>query len=175
MTDISAPFTATAPARTSVAGVRGYLPRNPAVTRIIVIVLAVLLWELLGHTVLDPDFLSPPTTILQAMPRVLGNPGVQKALWVTFYELIAGFGLAVILGIIIAVPIGLHHATMRSAMPIILLIFSIPQVTILPLFVLYFGTGAGSKIAFGASHGIFPVILNVVTGVQTVSAMHLTV
>jgi len=56
----------------------------------------------------------------------------------------------------------------------VLLLYAIPQVTILPLFVLYFGIGAGSKIAFGVSHGIFPIILNVVAGVQSVEAAHLT-
>jgi len=47
-------------------------------------------------------------------------------------------------------------------------------VTILPLFVLYFGIGAGSKIAFGVSHGIFPIMLNVIAGVQSVEDAHLT-
>ena len=63
---------------------------------------------------------------------------------------------------------------MRTTLPLVLLIYAIPQVTILPLFVLYFGIGAGSKIAFGFSHGIFPIILNAVAGVQSVEAAHLT-
>jgi len=39
--------------------------------------------------------------------------------------------------------------------PLILLIYAIPQVTILPLFILYFGLGPAGKVAFGFSHGIF--------------------
>jgi len=46
-------------------------------------------------------------------------------------------------------------------------------VTVLPLFILYFGIGPASKIAFGVSHGIFPILLNVVAGAQTVEAAHL--
>ena len=41
-------------------------------------------------------------------------------------------------------------------MPIILLLYGTPQITILPLFILYFGIGPASKIAFGVTHGIFP-------------------
>jgi NitT/TauT family transport system permease protein len=148
--------------------------QHPGLSRIGVIIILVLLWEIAGHTILDPDFLSPPSAVIRAMPRVLGDPGVQKALLVSFYELVVAFVIAVFAGIAIGLPVGLHGFTFRASMPLILLLYSIPQVTILPLFVLYFGIGVGSKIAFGVSHGIFPIILNVVAGVQSVEQAHLT-
>jgi NitT/TauT family transport system permease protein len=103
----------------------------------------------------------------------LSDPGVQKALWASFYELTVAFAIAVFAGLVIGLPIGLNGFTFRCSMPLVLMLYSIPQVTILPLFVLYFGIGAGSKIAFGVSHGIFPIILNVVAGVQSVEQAHL--
>ena len=160
---------------TPLARLRDYFLLNPGIARICIVIVAVLAWEILGHTMLDPDFMSPPSTILLAVPRVFGFTGVTRALWTTFYELVVAFGLSVVLGLIIAVPIGLSRFGLRATLPIILLIYSIPQVTILPLFVLYFGVGAGSKIAFGVSHGIFPIILNVIAGAQTIENAHLTV
>ncbi len=151
-----------------------FLRRNPAVARLAVVVLVFVLWELAGHTVLDPNFLSPPSAIIQAMPRVLSDPGVQTALQASFIELVIAFVLAVAAGVVIGLPIGLSGFARRATLPLVLLLYAIPQVTILPLFVLYFGIGAGSKIAFGVSHGIFPIILNVVAGVQSVEAAHLT-
>ena len=59
-------------------------------------------------------------------------------------------------------------------MPIILLLYGTPQVTILPLFILYFGIGPASKIAFGVSHGIFPIIVTIVAGVQNIKPILLT-
>lgn len=167
----------TSPARgsaepTSVAW--AFLRRNPAVARLGVVILAFVLWELAGHTVLDPNFLSPPSAIIQATPRVLSDPGVQTALQASFIELVIAFVLAVVAGVVIGLPIGLSSFARRATLPLVLLLYAIPQVTILPLFVLYFGIGAGSKIAFGVSHGIFPIILNVVAGVQSVEAAHLT-
>ena len=47
-----------------------------------------------------------------------------------------------------------------------LLVYSIPQITLLPLFVLYFGPGFGSKVAFGVSHGMFPIALSVIAGLN---------
>lgn len=156
------------------SGARVFLLRNPAVARLGLVVVALALWEVAGHTVLDPNFLSPPSAIVAAMPRVLGDPGVRNALLATFLELVTAFVLAVGLGLTIGLAIGLSGFARRAALPLVLLLYSIPQVTILPLFVLYFGIGAGSKIAFGVSHGIFPIILNVVAGVQSVEQAHLT-
>jgi NitT/TauT family transport system permease protein len=59
-------------------------------------------------------------------------------------------------------------------MPIILLLYGTPQITILPLFILYFGIGPACKIAFGVSHGIFPIIVTVVAGVQNIKPILLT-
>ena len=156
------------------AGARAFLHRNPSVARLGLIILALALWELAGHTVLDPNFLSPPSAIVAAMPRVLGDPGVRSALVATFVELVTAFVLAVALGLAIGLVVGLSGFARRATLPLVLLLYSIPQVTILPLFVLYFGICAGSKIAFGVSHGIFPIILNVVAGVQSVEQAHLT-
>jgi NitT/TauT family transport system permease protein len=63
-------------------------------------------------------------------------------------------------------PIGLSRFARRSTFPIVLLLYSIPQVTILPLFILYFGIGPESKIAFGVSHGVFPFIVTIVASLQ---------
>lgn len=153
---------------------RQYFLRHPGTARLAIVLALIACWEVAGHTVLDPDFLSSPSAILRAAPRVLGDAGIQKALWASFYELVIAFAMSVAAGIVIGLPIGLHRFSLRSVLPLVLLLYSIPQVTILPLFVLYFGIGAGSKIAFGFSHGIFPIILNVVAGVQSVQEAHLT-
>ena len=36
------------------------------------------------------------------------------------------------------------------------------------MFILYFGIGPASKIAFGVSHGFFPIVLTIVAGVQNI-------
>src|SRR5262249_57602764 len=59
-------------------------------------------------------------------------------------------------------------------MPIVLLLYGPPQVPILPFFILYFGIGPASKIAFGVSHGFFPILMLVVAGVQNVKPILLT-
>ena len=60
-------------------------------------------------------------------------------------------------------------------MPIVLLLYGTPQITILPLFILYFGIGPASKIAFGVTHGMFPTgMVTVVAGMQNIKPILLT-
>jgi ABC-type nitrate/sulfonate/bicarbonate transport system permease component len=175
MTDMGATIAGRpAHARKEPTGMRALFSSKPITARLLIVIAVFVLWEIAGHTILDPDFLSPPSAIVHAMPRVLGDVGVQKALWASFYELVIAFVLAVVLGVAVGLPIGLSRFALRSTLPLVLLLYSIPQVTILPLFVLYFGIGAGAKIAFGVSHGIFPILLNVIAGVQSVEEAHLT-
>ena len=57
--------------------------------------------------------------------------------------------------------------------PVILVLYAIPQVSLIPLFVLMFGLGSASKIAFGFSHGIFPIMVAVIGGMNNVPAHYL--
>ncbi len=142
--------------------------RRAFVARIAVIVLLFCLWEIAARWWVDPMFLSPPSRVLAALPAVFDTPGVPAALRITFWELAVAFALSVVIGLAIGLAVGLQPFARRSFMPIILLLYGTPQVTILPLFILYFGIGPASKIAFGVSHGFFPIIVTVVAGVQNV-------
>ncbi len=93
-----------------------------------------------------------------SLGTVLETNGVPAALRLTFFELAVAFAIAVVIGLVAGLAIGLQPFARRSMMPIILLLYGLPQITILPLFILYFGIGAASKIAFGVTHGIFPII-----------------
>jgi NitT/TauT family transport system permease protein len=69
-------------------------------------------------------------------------------------------------GTVPTVPIGLRQFGHKSFMPIVLLLYGLPQITILPIIILLFGIGPASKIAFGVTHGIFPIAIAVIAGVR---------
>jgi ABC-type nitrate/sulfonate/bicarbonate transport system permease component len=142
------------------------LARRPWCARLMVIAALLALWEVAARLLVDPLFLSPPSTVLMSLGRVFGTRGVPAALQLTLFELTVAFVLAVAIGLVLGLAIGLQPFVRRSFYPIILLLYGMPQVTVLPLFILLFGIGAASKIAFGVTHGVFPVIVTVVAGVQ---------
>jgi ABC-type nitrate/sulfonate/bicarbonate transport system permease component len=149
-------------------------PPRPWLARIGIIALLLAAWEIAARWWVDPMFLAPPSRVLMSLGALLETGGVPAALRLTFWELAVAFALAVAIGLLIGLAVGLPPFARKSVMPVILLLYGTPQVTILPLFILYFGIGPASKIAFGVSHGFFPVILAVVAGVQNIKPILLT-
>src|SRR5215472_11561693 len=150
------------------------LTRRPWSARLLVIAALLALWEIAARWFVDPLFLSPPSQVIASLDEVFSTRGVPAALQLTLFELTVAFVLAVAIGLVLGLAIGLQPLVRRSFFPIVLLLYGMPQVTILPLFILFFGIGAASKIAFGVTHGVFPVIVTVVAGVQNLKPILLT-
>jgi ABC-type nitrate/sulfonate/bicarbonate transport system permease component len=151
-----------------------YMLRHPGVARLGVVAAMFLLWEVAARWWIDPLFMAPPSAVLTALPDLFATRGVPGAIQITFWELAVAFAMSVVIGLVVGLSVGLESFTRRSFMPIILLLYGTPQVTILPLFILFFGIGPASKIAFGVSHGIFPIIVTIVAGVQNMKPILMT-
>jgi NitT/TauT family transport system permease protein len=147
-------------------GLRQFLLRHGGVVRLGVVVLMLIAWEIAARWFIDPLFISPPSRVLLSLGTVWHTNGVPAALRLTLFELAAAFAIAVAIGLTVGLAVGLQPFARRSLMPIILLLYGLPQITILPLFILYFGIGPASKIAFGVTHGMFPIMIAIVAGVQ---------
>jgi ABC-type nitrate/sulfonate/bicarbonate transport system permease component len=143
-----------------------FLLRHAGVVRLGVVVLLLIAWEIAARWFIDPLFISPPSRVLLSLGAVWHTNGVPAALRLTLFELAVAFAIAVVIGLTVGLAVGLRPFARRSLMPIILLLYGLPQITILPLFILYFGIGPASKIAFGVTHGMFPITIAIVAGVQ---------
>ena len=145
-----------------------------AVARLAVIALLLAIWEIAARGFVDPLFLAPPSKVVAGLGTVFATNGVPNAVGITLIELVVAFALSVAIGLFVGLALGLFDFPRRSFMPMVLLLYGMPQITILPLFVLYFGIGAASKIAFGVTHGVFPVVMTVVAGVQNLKPILMT-
>ena len=105
--------------------------------------------------------------------KILNNPQIVSAVLTAIVEIGTAYGLAIVFGFVIGVAVGATDFARASFFPIVLLLYAIPQVSLMPLVILVFGLGPASKIAFGFSHGIFPVIVNVVAGMRNVNEIYL--
>ena len=145
-----------------------HLHRHPGLARLALVLGLLALWEIAARYLVDPMFLSPPSRVIAGLATVFRTPGVPGALAITLWELAVAFALSVAIGLAVGLAIGLSRFSRASFMPIVLLLYGTPQVTILPLFILLFGIGPASKIAFGVSHGVFPIVVTIVAGVQNI-------
>jgi NitT/TauT family transport system permease protein len=152
----------------------GRIFTRTAIARLAVIALMLAIWEVAARGFVDPLFLAPPSKVVAGLGTVFATNGVPAAVWITLVELVVAFALSVLIGLTVGLTLGLFDFPRRSFMPMVLLVYGMPQITILPLFVLYFGIGPASKIAFGVTHGMFPIIVTVVAGVQNMKPILLT-
>jgi ABC-type nitrate/sulfonate/bicarbonate transport system permease component len=162
------------PNQPNVRPLRKFLLRHPGVVRLGVVIVIFLVWEICARWFMDPLFVSPPSRVFASLGAVWNTDGVPAALRITFFELGVAFVIAVVVGLTVGLAIGLQPFARRSLMPIVLLVYGLPQITILPLFILFFGIGPPSKIAFGVTHGVFPIVITVVAGVQNLKPILLT-
>jgi ABC-type nitrate/sulfonate/bicarbonate transport system permease component len=154
--------------------VKKWFLARPGAARIVVVLALFIIWEIAARFFVDKIFLAPPSQVFTQLHTVFETRGVPAALRITSFELAIAFSMSVVIGLAVGLAVGLQRFAYKSAMPIILLLYGIPQITILPLFILYFGIGPACKIAFGVTHGIFPIIVTVVAGVQNIKPILLT-
>jgi NitT/TauT family transport system permease protein len=86
----------------------------------------------------------------------------------TVTQIGVAFLLAAVVGVGAGLLIGLSPFAYRTFRPIVLLLFSVPKMVMLPLFILFFGIGLLSKAVFAFSLGVFPILLNVIAGTRMV-------
>jgi len=127
-----------------------------------------------GARVGDPNLIAPPSAITRALfTAVLPDADIRNAILIALFEVIVAYVLAIVVGLVLGLAIGSSNLGRRSLYPIVLLLYAIPQVVLLPLFTLGFGIGPAAKIAFGFSHGVFPVLVNTIAGMRNVSPLYL--
>ena len=162
------------PNRTAWQRIKKWFLARPGAARLVVILMLFIAWEIAARFFVDKIFLSPPSIVFTSLHTVFETNGVPRALEISASEILVAFLMSVAIGLIVGLSVGLNRFSHRSFMPIILLLYGTPQITILPLFILYFGIGPASKIAFGVSHGVFPIIVTIVAGVQNIKPILIT-
>ena len=85
----------------------------------------------------------------------------------TLYTTLVGFGIGVLVGIVLGMLIGSSKLAYNVAYPLLVGFSSIPKVAVVPIFVVWFGAGTVPAILTSAVISIFPVVVNVATGLAS--------
>jgi NitT/TauT family transport system permease protein len=87
---------------------------------------------------------------------------------VTATEVLIGFAISVVVGLLIAVLISYSPALQSTLYPIVLLLQIVPKVAIAPLLVVLMGFGAGPKILTVVLVAFFPIVIDTVVGLRQI-------
>jgi NitT/TauT family transport system permease protein len=106
-----------------------------------------------------------PTQILSTLWLQL--PGIMPHAAQTLYTTIVGFALGIVFGVLLGAFIGSSRLAYDVAYPLLIGFSSIPKVAVVPIFVLWFGAGTVPAVLTAMALCIFPIVVNVATGLAT--------
>jgi len=126
-----------------------------------------LLWEAGGLLFSVPVFILPrPSVVAASLWKQLG-PIMDNSLTTLVITLI-GFAIAVALGVVLGVAIGTSRLVYRGLYPVLVGFNSVPKVAVVPVFVIWFGSGTVPAIFMAFLTSFFPIAVNIATGLATI-------
>jgi NitT/TauT family transport system permease protein len=125
----------------------------------LVLILGILvIWQVLYWAAGDIALTSPAGTAVHLWKLL-----ATARFWEHAAETARAFAFAVAIslfgGVALGVILGVNRTSGVVSEPILIVLYSLPKVTLYPLVLLCFGLGISAKIAFGAMHGLIPVTI----------------
>ncbi|GAA1278675.1 MULTISPECIES: ABC transporter permease [Streptomyces] len=123
-------------------------------------------WVIAAAELVEPYLVPSPGRTLDV---ILDKPDyLWQHTWVTTYETLLGFVIAVGVGIFSAVIMVYSSTVEKTLYPILLFAQVVPKIAIAPLFVVWLGFGIAPKILIAVLIAFFPVVISMVTGLKAV-------
>jgi len=115
-----------------------------------------------------PAYLLPaPSVIFETFVTEL--PRLAYHGWVTAYEMLLGYALAVAVAVPLAIAITSSQRFDSFVMPTLLFFQVVPKVAVAPLFLVWFGVGALPKILVAFLISFFPIVIDAAVGLRSMS------
>jgi len=126
----------------------------------------IILWQVVVQGFAIPEYLFPsPWEILKQMAEFKGP--LLAAAWSTFWVTMVGFGLAIIVGVLLGFLIGSSRMAYAAVYPLMVGFNAVPKAAIVPILVVWFGIGIGPGILTAFLISFFPIMVNIATGLAT--------
>jgi NitT/TauT family transport system permease protein len=147
----------------------GFAPRNHAWAGGATLILLVLLWQLgAWFGVIHSLFLPAPVTIGAALYHLTISGELWRHLSASLARLAIGWTVGTVCGIAVGLAVGLWSVARSPGMAVVSALFPIPKIALVPLFIIWFGIGEGSKLVTLAFGVFFPTVIATIGGVDNV-------
>lgn len=124
-------------------------------------------WELVVEIAqLNPIYLPRPSRIVLALIEMFRTGSLTADLLATLGRIFAGFAVAVVAGTMLGVWMATSERVRAIADLFIAALYPLPKVTLIPLLIIWLGTGGPFMLTISALGAIFPIIINTVLGIR---------
>lgn len=132
-----------------------------------VFLLLFILWEVAVRLFGIKEYLLPPpskvwTEFLKRYDTVMASA------WVTTQEILAGYALAVVVSVPLALWIASSRFMETAVYPAIVFLQIVPKIAIAPLFIIWFGFGFTPKLLLVFLLSFFPIVVASIVGFKSV-------
>jgi ABC-type nitrate/sulfonate/bicarbonate transport system permease component len=134
------------------------------------------IWEIAARAAfIDTRFFPAPTNIAASFIELTRSGELFQHTYISMQRLFLGFLVGGIPALVLGIVMGLNRTVRAIFDPLISSTYPIPKSAILPLALLIFGLGEGSKIFMVAIGVFYPIAINATTGVLGISKIYLDV
>jgi ABC-type nitrate/sulfonate/bicarbonate transport system permease component len=135
----------------------------PALT----IVAVVVAWEALVRLRgIAPIYLPAPSSVFVYLSRMIADGSMPYHLGITLLRIFVGFALAAVCGIVLGVLMGMSRTVARVADVWIAALYPLPKISLIPLLIIWVGTGEAYKIVISAISAFFAIVISTSAGIR---------
>ncbi|KKW68403.1 ABC transporter permease [Lampropedia cohaerens] len=132
----------------------------------ILLVLVLVLWQLICSGLEISEFIFPsPVRIWEQFWQY--KEVIAGHAWRTFWVTMAGFGISIVVGVLLGFLIGSSRLAYAAVYPLMTAFNALPKAAFVPVLVVWFGIGVGPAILTAFLISFFPIMVNIATGLAT--------
>jgi NitT/TauT family transport system permease protein len=138
-------------------------------TRVAILVIFFVLWEVLGNLkIIDPFLTSTPTRMYKSLITIYNEGTLFKHIGVTILETILGFVLGTLLGTLIAIILWWSDFLCKVLDPYLVVLNALPKIALGPIIIFWVGNGMEAIIVMTLLISIITTIISVLSGFKQV-------
>ena len=133
------------------------------------LLLVLLVWQAVtGLGLVPPSQMPSVVATVRALGQMAGDGSLWAGMLASIPRSLLGFALAVVVGTALGVGMALSRPFRTAVNPLVQLFYPLPKSALIPLLLVWFGLGDGSKVALVFLGCLLPVILSTFNGVSGV-------
>lgn len=132
-------------------------------------VLLLVIWQIAGSLGwIGPNLLPTPYAIVRQFFNLVVSGEMLDHFRISFIRAMLGFVLGGLAGFLLGISTGLGKIVERTLDPSLQMLRTVPLLSLIPLFILWFGIGEFSKTLMISLGAFFPVYVNTFLGIRSV-------
>lgn len=133
---------------------------------LLLLIALLLLWEAVVRLLGVAEYIFPAPSQIALQFAEFGGPLLDAA-WKTFWVTMLGFGISIVVGVLLGFLIGSSRMAYQAVYPLMVAFNAVPKAAVVPILVVWFGIGLGPGVLTAFLISFFPITVNIATGLAT--------